>query len=94
MLIQLKYVISLILVTMYGLFYQATSAMFVLLALVLIAIKHKGNIKAIIKDTIFIAVIYGIAMIVNFFKKGISSHLKINKNNALNILLDNKKCLT
>lgn len=61
-----KYVISLILVTMSGLFYQATSAMFVLLALVLIAIKHKGNIKAIIKDTIFIAVIYGIAMIVNF----------------------------
>ena len=61
-----KYVISLILVTMSGLFYQATSAMFVLLALVLIAIKHKGNIKAIVKDTIFIAVIYGIAMIVNF----------------------------
>lgn len=61
-----KYVISLILVTMSGLFYQATSAMFVLLALVLIAIKHKGNIKAIIKDTIFITVIYGIAMIVNF----------------------------
>lgn len=49
-----KYVISLILVTMSGLFYQATSAMFVLLALVLIAIKHKGNIKAIIKDTIYL----------------------------------------
>ncbi len=60
-----KYLISLILVTISGLFYQATSAIFVLLALVLIAIKHKGNIKLIIKDTIFIAVIYGIAMIIN-----------------------------
>lgn len=60
-----KYVISLILITISGLFYQATSAIFVLLALVLIAIKHRGNIKLIIKDTIFIAVIYGIAMLVN-----------------------------
>lgn len=62
---KLKYLISLILVTVSGLFYQATSAIFLLLALVLIAIKHRGNIKLIIKDTIFIAVIYGIAMIVN-----------------------------
>ena len=62
---KLKYLISLILVTVSGLFYQATSAIFLILALVLIAIKHRGNIKLIIKDTIFIAVIYGIAMIVN-----------------------------
>ena len=63
---KLRYLISLILVTISGLFYQATSSVFVLLALVLIAIKHKGNIKLVIKDTIIIALIYGFAMIVNF----------------------------
>lgn len=63
---KLRYLISLILVTISGLFYQATSSIFVLLALVLIAIKHKGNIKLVIKDTIIIALIYGFAMIVNF----------------------------
>lgn len=61
-----RYLISLILVTISGLFYQTTSTIFVLLALVLIAIKHKENIKNIIKDTIIIALIYGFAMIVNF----------------------------
>ena len=61
-----RYVVSLILITLSGLFYQVTSSIFVLLALVLIAIKNKGNIKAIIKDTIIIALIYGFAMIVNF----------------------------
>lgn len=61
-----KYIISLILVTISGLFYQVTSSIFVLLALVLIAIKNKGNIKLIIKDTIIIGLIYGFAMIVNF----------------------------
>lgn len=63
---KLRYLISLILVTISGLFYQVTSSIFVLLALVLIAIKHKGNIKLVIKDTIIIALIYGFAMIVNF----------------------------
>lgn len=63
---RLRYLISLILVTISGLFYQVTSSIFVLLALVLIAIKHKGNIKLVIKDTIIIALIYGFAMIVNF----------------------------
>lgn len=61
-----RYLISIILVTISGLFYQATSSIFVLLALVLIAIKHKGDIKLVIKDTIIIALIYGFAMIVNF----------------------------
>lgn len=61
-----KYIISLILVTISGLFYQVTSSIFVLLALVLIAIKNKGNIKLIIKDTIIIGLIYAFAMIVNF----------------------------
>lgn len=61
-----RYLISLILVTISGLFYQTTSTIFVLLALVLIVIKHKENIKNIIKDTIIIALIYGFAMIVNF----------------------------
>jgi len=61
-----KYIISLILVTISGLFYQVTSSIFVVLALVLIAIKHKGNIKLIIKDSIIIGLIYGFAMIFNF----------------------------
>lgn len=61
-----RYLISLILVTISGLFYQVTSSIFVLLALVLIAIKHKGNIKLVLKDTVIIALIYGFAMIVNF----------------------------
>lgn len=61
-----KYVVSLILVTISGIFYQGTSAIFVLLALVFISIKNKGNIKLIIKDTIIIGVIYSIAMIANF----------------------------
>lgn len=60
-----RYIISLILVTISGLFYQVTSSIFVLLALVLIAIKNKGNIKLIVKDTIIIGLIYGFAMIVN-----------------------------
>ena len=63
---KLRYLISLILVTISGLFYQVTSSIFVLLALVLIAIKHKGDIKHVVKDTIIIALIYGFAMIVNF----------------------------
>lgn len=61
-----RYILSVILITLSGLFYQVTSSIFVLLALVLISIKNKGNIKAIIKDTIIIALIYGFAMIVNF----------------------------
>lgn len=60
-----RYIISLILVTISGLFYQVTSSIFVLLALVLIAIKNKKNIKLILKDTIIILIIYGIAMIIN-----------------------------
>ena len=44
-----RYIISLILVTISGLFYQVTSSIFVLLALVLIAIKNKCNIKLIVK---------------------------------------------
>lgn len=63
---KLRYLSSLILVTISGLFYQVTSSIFVLLALVLIAIKHKGNIKLVLKDTVIIALIYGFAMIVNF----------------------------
>ena len=63
---KLRYLISLILVTISGLFYQVTSSIFILLALVLIAIKHKGNIKLVVKDTIIIALIYAFAMIVNF----------------------------
>lgn len=61
-----RYIVSLILITLSGLFYQVTSSIFVLLALVLIAIKNKENIKAIIKDSIIIALIYGFAMMVNF----------------------------
>ena len=61
-----RYIISLILITISGLFYQVTSSIFVLLALVLIAIKNKGNIKLIIKDTIIVGLIYAFAMVVNF----------------------------
>ena len=61
-----RYIISLILITISGLFYQVTSSIFVFLALVLIAIKNKGNIKLIIKDTIIVGLIYAFAMVVNF----------------------------
>ena len=73
-----RYLISLILVTISGLFYQVTSSIFVLLALVLIAIKHKKNIKLVIKDAIIIALIYGFAMIVNFVGVKIWDRVLVN----------------
>lgn len=75
-----RYIISLILVTISGLFYQVTSSIFVLLALVLIAIKNKGNIKLIVKDTIIIGLIYGFAMIVNIL--GVKIWIKILENRS------------
>lgn len=61
-----RYLCSFLLVTISGVFYQGTSSIFVLLALVFISIKNKGNIKLIVKDTIIIGMIYGMAMIANF----------------------------
>ena len=61
-----KYIISLVLITLSGLCYQATSSIFVVLSLVLICSKNKGDIKKTIKQAIIIFFIYGIAMIINF----------------------------
>ena len=61
-----RYISSLILVAISGIFYQGTSGIFVLLALLFISIKNKGNIKLIVKESIEIGIIYGLAMIINF----------------------------
>lgn len=63
---KIRYIISLILITIASILYQGTVGIFVLLALVLIAIKNKGNIKLIVKDTIIIGLIYCFVMIFNF----------------------------
>ncbi|MGN1302966.1 MAG: glucosyltransferase domain-containing protein [Clostridia bacterium] len=72
---KIRYIISLILITIASVLYQGTIGIFVLLALVLIAIKNKGNIKLIVKDTIIIGLIYCFAMIFNFIGVKIWSHI-------------------
>lgn len=72
---KIKVIISLLLITIASVLYQGTVGIFVLLALVLIAIKHKGNIKLIVKYTIIIGLIYCFAMIFNFIGVKIWSHI-------------------